>query len=102
MSSKSILIKPVISEKSEKGTSKKNQYTFIVDKSANKIEIKKAVEEMYGTNVLDVNTAVMPAKQKSRNTRSGVVRGRVSAYKKAYVTLPAGEELDIYGSSDEA
>jgi large subunit ribosomal protein L23 len=99
--SRSILIKPIISEKSEKLTSKVNQYTFIVDKKANKLEIKKAVEEMFTTNVVAVNTVVAPAKLKSRNTKSGVIRGRVSAYKKAYVTLAQGEELDIYGSNEE-
>lgn len=99
--SKNILIKPIISEKSEKLTSKGNQYTFVVDKKANKLEIKKAVESMFTTNVIAVNTVIVPARLKSRNTRSGVIRGSVSAYKKAYVTLAAGEELDIYGSSEE-
>ena len=82
-------------------TSKGNQYTFVVDKKANKLEIKKAVESMFTTNVVAVNTVIVPAKLKSRNTRSGVVRGSISAYKKAYVTLAEGEELDIYGSSEE-
>ncbi len=99
--SRNILIKPIISEKSEKLTSKGNQYTFVVDKKANKLEIKKAVEAMFTTNVVAVNTVIVPARLKSRNTRSGVLRGSVSAYKKAYVTLAAGEDLDIYGSSEE-
>jgi len=99
--SRSIVIKPIMSEKSEKLTSKGNQYTFVVEKSANKLEIKKAIEEMFTTNVVAVNTVIVPAKLKSRNTRSGVVRGSVSAYKKAYVTLAEGEELDIYGSNEE-
>lgn len=99
--SRSILIKPIISEKSEKLTAKGNQYTFVVDKKANKLEIKKAVESMFTTNVVAVNTVIVPAKLKSRNTRGGVIRGSISAYKKAYVTLAAGEELDIYGSSEE-
>ncbi|MBK9256749.1 MAG: 50S ribosomal protein L23 [Saprospiraceae bacterium] len=98
--SKQILIKPIISEKSERLTAKGNQYVFVVDKGANKIEIKKAVEEMFTTNVVSVNTTVMPAKSKSRNTRSGVIKGRVSSYKKAYVTLAEGEELDIYGAAE--
>lgn len=98
---KNILIKPIVSEKSERDISKLNRYTFIVDKKANRIEIKKAVEEMFGTTVLEVNTSVSPAKLKSRNTKSGVVKGRVSAYKKAFVTLAAGEELDIYGNVEE-
>ena len=99
--SRNILIKPIISEKSEKLTSKGNQYTFVVDKKANKLEIKKAVEAMFTTNVIAVNTVIVPARQKSRNTRSGVLRGSVSAHKKAYVKLAEGEELDIYGSSEE-
>ena len=97
---KQILIKPVVSEKSERGSNKSNVYTFVVDKSANKIEIKKAVEAMYATNVVGVNTAIMPAKQKTRNTKTAILKGRVSAYKKAFVTLAAGEELDIYGSAE--
>lgn len=97
---KQILIKPVVSEKSERGSNKNNVYTFVVDKSANKIEIKKAVESMYATQVTEVNTTIMPAKQKSRNTKTSIIRGRVSAYKKAFVTLADGEELDIYGSAE--
>ena len=96
-----IIIKPIISEKTEKLTEKGNQYTFVVAKKANKLEIKKAVEAMFTTNVVAVNTAIMPIKAKSRNTRSGVVKGRISAYKKAYVTLAQGEDLDIYGASQD-
>jgi large subunit ribosomal protein L23 len=96
-----IIIKPIVSEKSEKLSGKLNQYAFVVDKKANKLEIKKAVEAMFTTNVLSVNTALMPAKMKSRNTRSGLVKGRVASYKKAYVTLAEGEVLDIYGGTEE-
>ena len=63
--SRNILIKPIISEKSEKLTSKGNQYTFVVDKKANKLEIKKAVEAMFTTNVIAVNTVIVPARLKS-------------------------------------
>jgi large subunit ribosomal protein L23 len=97
----SIILKPVVSEKSERLSGKLNQYVFIVDKSANKLQIKKAIEHMFTTNVVTVNTAMMPAKMKSRNTRSGLVRGRVASYKKAYVTLAEGEQLDIYGGTEE-
>jgi large subunit ribosomal protein L23 len=98
--SKQIIIKPIISEKSERLTKKVNQYAFVVNKDANKLEIKKAIEDMFTTNVVAVNTIVMPAKAKSRNTRSGVVKGRVSSYKKAFVTLAEGEELDLYGTEE--
>ncbi|MCL4107351.1 UNVERIFIED_CONTAM: hypothetical protein GTU68_067262 [Idotea baltica] len=74
-----------------------NQYSFIVNSKANKIEVRKAIEELYSVNVASVNTMVMPAKAKSRNTRSGMIKGRVSSYKKAIITLSEGEEIDFYG-----
>lgn len=94
---KTILIKPVITEKADLLTERRNQYTFVVNKKANKVEIKKAVEGTYSVTVEAVNTLIMPAKEKNRMTRSGQLSGRVSAYKKAIVTLPEGEEIDFFG-----
>ena len=94
---KTILIKPVITEKADYLTERRNQYTFIVHKKANKVEIKKAVEDNFNVTVESVNTLIMPAKEKSRMTRSGNLRGQVAAYKKAIVTLPEGEEIDFFG-----
>jgi large subunit ribosomal protein L23 len=74
-----------------------NQYTFVVDKKANKVEIKKAVEEMYNVAVESVNTIIMPGKVKSRSTKSGILKGRMSSVKKAIVTLTEGEEIDFFG-----
>ena len=93
-----ILIKPVLSEKVNKLTEKFNRYTFIVNRKANKLEIKKAVEEFYGIQVQEVNTLVMPSKAKSRNTKSGVISGRKPANKKAIVTVAEGETIDLYGN----
>ena len=93
---KQILIKPLITEKSNRLSEEQTQYTFVVDKGANKIEIKHAVEEMYSVSVDSVNTVVMPAKSKLRNTKTGVVRGRKPSYKKAIVTLAAGEEINFF------
>ena len=93
-----VLIKPVLSEKVNKQTEKFNRFTFIVDRKANKLEIKKAVEEFYGIQVENVNTLVMPSKAKSRNTKAGIVSGRKSAKKKAIVTIPKGETIDLYGN----
>ena len=93
-----VLIKPILSEKINKQTEKMNRYGFIVGRKANKLEIKKAVESFYGVSVIDVNTAVMPGKAKSRNTKAGVVSGRKSAKKKAYVTVANGETIDLYGT----
>ena len=94
---KTILIKPLITEKTEKMSEKLNKYCFMVHKKANKIEIKKAVEAMFNVTVESVNTTIIPAKTKSRNTKSGIVRGRKPSFKKAYVTLAEGEEIDFYG-----
>lgn len=94
---KMILVKPIITEKAESLSENLNQYSFVVDRKANKIEIKKAVEQMYDVKVASVNTAIMPAKAKNRNTRSGLIRGRVSSYKKAMVTLAEGNEIDFFG-----
>ena len=93
-----VLIKPILSEKINKQTEKMNRYAFVVSRKANKLEIKKAVQEFYGIQVIDVNTAVMPGKAKSRNTKAGVVSGRKSAKKKAYVTVKAGETIDLYAT----
>lgn len=95
--SKTILVRPIITEKAESLSENLNQYSFVVFKKANKIEIKNAVEKMYSVNVSSVNTIIMPAKAKNRNTRSGVIKGYVSAYKKAIVTLADGEEIDFFG-----
>ena len=94
---KDILIKPIISEKAELLSESKNQYSFVVNKKANKVEVKKAVEDMYNVTVASVNTLIMPAKAKNRNTRSGLIKGRVSSFKKAIITLSEGEEIDFFG-----
>lgn len=94
---KDILIKPIISEKSETLSESLSQYSFVVNKKANKVEIGKAVEEMYSVNVTSINTLIMPSKNKTRNTRTGVRKGRISTYKKAIVTLGEGESIDYFG-----
>jgi large subunit ribosomal protein L23 len=93
-----VLIKPILSEKVNMQTEKMNRYAFVVNRKANKLEIKKAVESFYGISVTNVNTTVMPGKAKSRNTKAGVVSGRKSAKKKAFVTVASGETIDLYGT----
>ncbi len=96
MARKTILIKPIITEKSEILSERLNQYVFLVNRKANKIEVKNAVEDMYDVAVIAVNTMILPGKQKSRYTKSGVQKGTISSYKKAVVTLAEGEEIDFY------
>ena len=97
MSDKIILVKPLITEKADTLSESRTQYSFIVDKDANKIEIKKAVEALYTVNVESVNTMIIPGKRKSRNTKRGVLHGRKPSYKKAVVTLGSGETIDFFG-----
>lgn len=94
---KQVLIKPIISEKAELLSEDLGQYSFVVDKRANKLEIKKAVEEMYNVNVSSVNTIIVPRKLNVRNTKSGLQIGSKSAYKKAVVKLAEGEMIDLFG-----
>lgn len=98
---KQILIKPVITEKATKLADKRSTYVFVVNKTANKIEIRNAVEKMFSVSVNSVNTAIMPGKPKSRSTKTAVVKGSKSSYKKAFVTLTPGETIDIFGSTEE-
>lgn len=91
-----VIIRPVITEKAESLTEKRNQYTFVVEKSANKIQIKKEIEELYKVNVTDVNTIRMPGKIKVKGTRSGYQVGRKPSFKKAIITVESGETIDIY------
>jgi large subunit ribosomal protein L23 len=93
-----ILIKPVLSEKANKQAEKMNRFTFIVDRKANKLEIKKAVELFYGVQVEEVNTQVVPSKLKAKYTKAGFIVGRKPAKKKAIVTIAEGETIDIYSA----
>ena len=93
-----VLIKPILSEKANKQTEKMNRYSFVVDKKANKLEIKKAVESFYGVQVDHVNTIVVPSKKKAKYTKAGFIVGRKPSKKKAIVTVAKGESIDLYGS----
>lgn len=91
-----ILKKPLITEKASALSEKAGKYTFLVDKKANKVEIKKAVEKMYGVNVEEVNTAIIASKPKNRNTKTQIISVENRASKKAIVKVAAGEIIDFY------
>jgi large subunit ribosomal protein L23 len=93
-----ILIKPVITEKMTDDSERFNRFGFIVDRRANKLEIKGAVQKMYGVSVEKVRTMIYPGKAKSRNTKGGVISGRTNSYKKAIVDLAEGESIDFYSN----
>jgi len=88
----------MVTEKMTSLTEKLNRVGFIVDKKANKVEIKKAIEDFYNVKVVDVNTISYAGKSKSRFTKAGFIKGRTNAFKKAIVTLAEGENIDFYSS----
>ncbi|GHU71892.1 50S ribosomal protein L23 [Bacteroidia bacterium] len=94
-----IIIKPIVTEKQTQITEKKaNRVGFRVSPDANKLEIKAAVEGLYGVKVEKVNTMNYDGKRKSRYTKSGVVTGRESSFKKAIITLKEGETIDFFAN----
>lgn len=93
-----VLVKPIITEKMTIEGEKNSKYAFIVDRNANKIEIKDAVEATYDVTVNSVNTMVHPGKKKVRYTKTGIQSGSTGTYKKAIVTLKDGDMIDFYSN----
>ena len=93
-----ILIKPIVTEKITALGSTLNRYGFVVQKDANKQQIKKAIENLYQVNVSSVNTMIYSGKRKSRYTKGGIINGRTNAFKKAIVTLAEGDTIDFYSN----
>ncbi|MBQ9310077.1 MAG: 50S ribosomal protein L23 [Bacteroidales bacterium] len=93
-----IIIKPIVTEKLTDQGEKLNRYGFVVDRKANKLQIKEAVEKLYGVSVADVNTVNYNGKRKSRYTKAGMLTGRTNHFKKAYVTLVGDDKIDFYAN----
>lgn len=94
----SVIIKPVITEKMTGQSEKFSRYGFMVNRDANKLQIKEAVESLYGVKVADVNTMTVAGKTRNRYTKTGVINGTKGAWKKAMVTLAEGEVIDFYSN----
>lgn len=95
----SVIIKPVISEKANYLTDLRGAYSFLVNPKANKIEIKKAVEEAYGVKVADVRTMIYAPKVSAKYTKKGLQVGKTNKLKKAVITLAEGEVIDIFATN---
>ncbi len=93
-----IIIKPIVTEKLTAQGEKLNRYGFIVDVKANKLQIKDAIEKLYGVSVADINTINYAGRKKTRYTKSGILRGRTNHFKKAYVTLAGDDKIDFYAN----
>jgi len=94
----SIIIKPIITEKITKDGEVFNRFGFVVDKKANKVQIKKAVEAAYGISVVTVNTMNYRADRTTKYTKSGLISGKTNSYKKAIVQVKEGETIDFYNN----
>jgi large subunit ribosomal protein L23 len=94
----SVIVKPVITEKMTMLGDKLQRFAFIVDKKANKLQIKKAIEELYEVTVESVNTMNYGGNRTGRWTKSGYISGKKNATKKAIVTLAKGETIDFYSN----
>ena len=92
----SIIIKPIITEKITKQSELLNRFGFVVDKKANKVQIKKAVEATYGVTIVSVNTMNVRPDRTTKYTKSGLISGKTNAYKKAVVQVKEGETIDFY------
>lgn len=93
-----ILVKPLVTEKMNMQSERYNRYGFVVVKTATKPQIKKAIEGLYNVKVNSINTMVYGGKEKSRYTKSGIITGKTTAYKKAIVTLAEGDSIDFYSN----
>ena len=93
-----ILIKPIITEKATRDAEDKNIYGFVVANEANKIEIKQAVESVYGVSVTKVRTMNVRPDRKTRYTKTGIITGKTTAYKKAIVQVAEGDTIDFYNN----
>jgi large subunit ribosomal protein L23 len=94
----SIIVKPIVTEKVTKQSEVLNQFGFVVDRKANKVQIKKAIEATYGVTVLSVNTMNVRPDRTTKYTKSGLISGKTNAIKKAIVQVQEGETIDFYNN----
>jgi large subunit ribosomal protein L23 len=96
---KTIIRKPIITEKATELSESFNRFTFVVDPKANKIEIKKAVEKMYGVQITEVRTMNYGGgKSSTKYTNRGIVEQKSKRWKKAIVTVADGETIDLFNN----
>ena len=94
----SIIIKPIITEKITKQGESLNRYGFVVDRKANKVQIKNAIEAAYGVNIVAVNTMNVRPDRSVKYTKSGMISAKTNAFKKAVVQVKEGETIDFYNN----
>ena len=93
-----LILKPIVTEKMSTQTERFNRYAFVVSKSANKIDIKRSIENLYEVKVKSVRTMNYYGKTTSRSTKGGVIQGKKNSFKKAIVELVDGNNIDFYSN----
>ena len=93
-----VIIRPIVTEKMTQKTESLNDYGFVVNKKVIKIEIKRAVETNYNVKVKSVRTMIYRGKEKSRFTKTGVIKGKTNSFKKAIVRLEKDNNIDFYNN----
>lgn len=93
-----VIIKPLVTEKMTAMSEKRNRYGFVVDRKADKLQIKKAIENLYSVEVESVSTIIQRGKNTSRYTKSGFIKGSKNSFKKAYVQLKGDQTIDIFSN----
>ncbi|MBK9421025.1 MAG: 50S ribosomal protein L23 [Flavobacteriales bacterium] len=93
-----ILIRPLITEKMTAQSEKEGRYGFVVDRKSNKVEIRAAVEKEFNVKVIGIRTMIVRGKKRTRYTKSNILKGATSTWKKAIVTLEKGENIDFYSN----
>ena len=93
-----IIIRPIVTEKMTAQGEKEGRYGFVVAKTSNKLQINQAVEKEYNVTVTGVRTMICRGKNRTRYTKSQILKGRTSSFKKAVVSLKSGEVIDLYSS----
>ena len=93
-----ILIRPLITEKMTAQSEKEGRYGIVVDRKSNKVEIRAAVEKEFNVKVTGIRTMIVRGKKRTRYTKSNILNGATSTWKKAIVTLEKGESIDFYSN----
>jgi large subunit ribosomal protein L23 len=93
-----VIFEPIITEKATNDSELRNRYSFVVNREANKIQIKDAVEERYNVTVEKVRTQISGSERKTKYTKKGVQRTKTNIKKKAIVDIQDGDSIDFYNN----
>ena len=93
-----VIYEPIITEKATNDSELRNRYSFVVNRQANKIQIKNAVQEKYNVTVQKVRTQIYGSERKTKFTKRGVQRTKTNIKKKAIIDIQDGDSIDFYNN----